>query len=235
MTVSPPTLDSDQLSWVSRRVHDLCEKLNQPWTSLRRIGTSKVAKSSAIWFLVIPLVVRVSSKLPDKVIIPITGNEIELVLDVPFSLLVLFFAAACFTIGNVLFVIGCPKIVEEYQDYDDFHRATGGSESEVRRHVFSIILGMQPRDQQGNAQYFMRTYCRIDSPDPGLEDLWDCEIGESQFPNGFAYARYVAGFMHRKWRVACTVAYWLGFLCLAWVFCTTVYSVVAYAIRSPFS
>jgi hypothetical protein len=124
---------------------DWIQKHAYSWSSLRAIGASKAAKSSVVWFFLIPLLVRVGGSLPDSVHIPFVDQNVELVLDVPFSWIALFFAATFFTVGNVIYALFCPTIIKSYRDYSGFVEKTGGSDYEIKA-AFSHV--MQKRESQ---------------------------------------------------------------------------------------
>ena len=87
------------------------------WDVLARFGKSRAVKSSYIWFLVVPIVARWTSRLNEHLTFHVFGAELDLRLGLPFSWYAFFFAALAFAVATAIFQFRCPRIVQDHDTY----------------------------------------------------------------------------------------------------------------------
>lgn len=87
-----------------------------PWSKLKAVLETKAVKTVSIWLVVIPVLVSFSSEFPDRYhAAPFSGKEeVSFVLQIPFNWYLLYFSAACFGIGRLVYVTNCPDFLRSY-------------------------------------------------------------------------------------------------------------------------
>lgn len=99
------------------------------WKTLGGIGNSKVIRSFSIWFLVIPILAKVTEKISGPISLGLSEPPIVINWEMPFSLQVLYLATIFFTIANILYITLAPSIVKEYRSFLDFKEKEGSFEA----------------------------------------------------------------------------------------------------------
>lgn len=247
-----PTFDRLKKEWRHATSHPLhfhrvVEKVAAgiTWQKIRRVGVSRAAKTAPVWIALIPFLAKLLESLPSKVVVPLSGNELQFNLDIPFSWSMLFFASCLFTLGNMVYVFRCPNFVALYKDYAEFTESTGGSDLAIRdAFVEQLQIGKWLTDdlfkvdkchvERYNlmAEFLLRfsdSY-RIEKLDTEnfheelASDLsGDVQIREHKIPNAFAFVHNRAGKVRVYSRIACQLLYEAGFALLGWVFVTAVW------------
>jgi len=92
------------------------------WSSLRALGQFKFVNTTLLWIAITPAIVSVFQRLDKIVEIELFGKLFELNLELPFSWLLLYFAAILFVSGSITFRIFCPLIIQECKDFGEFER-----------------------------------------------------------------------------------------------------------------
>ena len=91
-----------------------------PWTVLTRLGKSKVLKSSYFWIVFVPIAAKIFEKLPETFPISSGPPIVELVLELPFSWEMFYFASCCFGVASLIFTALCPPLVKNFSDLQDY-------------------------------------------------------------------------------------------------------------------
>lgn len=99
----------------------------QSWSTLSRVGNSKVFKTAFIWLLVVPIVAKLFSKI-QYVTFTFNGANYQIDLALPFSFQMLFFSAIFATIGQILYTVFAPSIISNYSNYKEFEDEGKGIE-----------------------------------------------------------------------------------------------------------
>lgn len=76
--------------------------MNINWYSIKFLPNNKFVKYVAIWLFILPLL----NKLP--------------FFKLPFNLYCLFFAALCFAIANIIYMLRCPNIIKDHISFVGF-------------------------------------------------------------------------------------------------------------------
>jgi hypothetical protein len=108
------------------------------WSQLGRLGRNQIVRSAYLWLLGVPVLAKLLSHLPDKLPIMVYGKQLELYLSLPFSWAILFFSAAAFTLGELFFTFGCPPLIRDYKDVEEF-KGEGRTASQVMVYMFKFV------------------------------------------------------------------------------------------------
>ena len=118
------------------------KKFWQPaWTDLRKLGASKVIRSSYFWFLFVPIAAKFVSQLPDPLRVSIFGHTLLLHLELPFNWFLFYFSAVCFALASGLYSVFCPKIIKEHSDFTSFYKAGEGSAALIKLMPPTLLTG----------------------------------------------------------------------------------------------
>lgn len=90
------------------------------WHTLRDIQRFSVVKSMNIWLFVVPISAKTFSLLNNTIHLQAFNHVFTLDLKLPFSWQALFFAALMFVIGNILYHMFAPSIVNENRNFSEF-------------------------------------------------------------------------------------------------------------------
>lgn len=84
------------------------------WLTLKAILDRSFFARTYLWVFGIPALVKLTQKLPDQVDFSIGNQTLVLQLVLPFSWIVLYFAALLGFTSYLLFVFFCPKFLRQY-------------------------------------------------------------------------------------------------------------------------
>ncbi|MBO0322176.1 hypothetical protein J0X14_07705 [Muricauda sp. CAU 1633] len=102
----------------------LREKVLLKWTAIERIGNSKIAKQSYIWFFIIPMLAKLLENVPPEISFDLISMEpIPINLEFPFRWYVLFAVGLLFILANMIYMASCPHIVKEFRNYSQFNES----------------------------------------------------------------------------------------------------------------
>ena len=90
------------------------------WSFLRGIQNYRIVKSTYIWLFVLPVVAKLFSQLESTLRMNFYGQEVVLDVELPFAWIMLFYSALLFTVGNLIYILGCPAIIKENRSIADF-------------------------------------------------------------------------------------------------------------------
>lgn len=89
------------------------------WSNIRFLGNSKLVKQNYIWIFLVPILFKLLSSSET----PIQFININIFTVLPFSWTLLYYSALAFALGNLLYLIFCPQIIQRYSDYSEFRAA----------------------------------------------------------------------------------------------------------------
>ncbi|HAS6505925.1 TPA: MFS transporter permease [Vibrio parahaemolyticus] len=90
------------------------------WAVLKSVEDVRLVKSTYVWLVVVPIAVKLLSKLGDTVTITVAGQPLTFDLVLPFSWQLFYLSALSFVLGNVVFLCFAPSIAKEFRNYGDF-------------------------------------------------------------------------------------------------------------------
>jgi len=83
-----------------------------------------------IWIGVVPFLANALAKVTDEADLTVFGHHFHLVLKLPFSWECFFFSALFFSLGTALYVLFCPRLIKEFDDFGQYYRS-GRSQDEL--------------------------------------------------------------------------------------------------------
>ncbi|MFG6584799.1 MULTISPECIES: hypothetical protein [unclassified Sulfitobacter] len=86
------------------------------WSTLRSVLDAKAVRAASLWLVLVPILITFSSELPDRYYAnPFGGKEdVPFVLNIPFNWYLLYFSAASFGLGRLIYVAYCPEFIRKY-------------------------------------------------------------------------------------------------------------------------
>lgn len=102
------------------------------WSNLKRLGNSRVIRSSYYWFIFVPISARLFSSINNKLTITVFNAEWSLNLQLPFSWQIFFYSSCAFALASLIFQIYCPISIQKYDSYDEWSKTGKGSDSLIR-------------------------------------------------------------------------------------------------------
>lgn len=96
-------------------------KYNIGWEFISNYAQNRFVKTSYVYLIVVPLIAKLLSNLENPLRIILSGIEYKFDLTLPFSWVLFYFAALCFTIGYIIFSVIAPPIVKENKDLSSFN------------------------------------------------------------------------------------------------------------------
>jgi hypothetical protein len=86
------------------------------WRTLDNLLSSKLVASTFFWLAAIPILARVTERLPDILSFELNAVLIELPLILPFSWLVLYSAALFFGAARIIYLAVCPDHIRKFDN-----------------------------------------------------------------------------------------------------------------------
>jgi hypothetical protein len=121
----------------------MLEKFNKiereiTWARLGWLSSRKFISSSSFFLFFVPALAKILSDMPESIRVPLTGYELVLHLQLPFSWIILFFSALFILIGNTIFYMYCPPIVRKYESFSAY-TAAGRSSLDLVRYIQDVV------------------------------------------------------------------------------------------------
>ena len=138
------------------------------WSTISILGKNKIVNRSYIYLIIVPILARLLSDLKSPFLYKFTnGYELEIPLELPFNWVLFFFAALCFTIGTIMYVMFAPQIIKEDESFGDFD-----TKRKTSVHLKWYL------DDLGISDKFMTNLTNIDIFKIKQENLSDSSPGE---------------------------------------------------------
>ena len=90
------------------------------WQTLRDIQNKKIITSMYVWLFIVPISAKFLSYLESPSTFIVFGKKLTLDLELPFSWQALFFSAVFIVVGNIIYLLFSPVLVQEHRNYRDF-------------------------------------------------------------------------------------------------------------------
>lgn len=100
-------------------------KNSATWHSIDSLGKTRFSKLNFLWIFLIPILIRATEQFEKTVTFSFRNSELTLVLDLPFSLYLLYFSSLFLAFGAVLYFIFCPSFIMRYPNFSNFIRGGG--------------------------------------------------------------------------------------------------------------
>lgn len=212
------------------------------WSSLRWLGDSRLLRTSFAWLVVVPMLARGVNALPAALVQQFT--------PLPFSWKAFYFAAVFTAIGNLIYLLRCPRIVRSYESFADFESEGKGAE-QLRRELENLCLRYHrqiPADSLANTiREFAKSFCTSELSDADRDAIATdsshsfvkasaLEVKSDAAGQAFWSLRDFADQLVARWRWPCFLTFAAGIALVAVVFLQNVFFVSTLAIhewRSP--
>lgn len=206
------------------------------WSSMKRFGKNKLLQSSYVWLFFVPVVAKSLSQVSDYFPVSIFGNEITLVLKLPFSWEVWFYASCWFAIASFLFSVYCPQIIRDYDRYDEF-RGEGKGLSQILDALFRTEYDMPRYNDDQFGLRFLAEFKTTDMPlvngaQIDREMVKDAAIPTERLPEAFWFIRKGADKLFPFARLVCFYSYILGFALVGILALQNIYAVLKLSVFS---
>ena len=196
-----------------------------PWSGLRRLGKSRLLRTSYFWLVFVPLLANLFLKIGPEIHIPLWKNEIVLTLTLPFSWQMFYFSSVGFAIASAIYSLACPNIVSSYEKYSEFADEGKGAD-QIRAALWHVLKSKGRTEALDIAHDFLARYCGAEptvmddespgplSYDPGIIiDVLDSEdMDQDKLPAAFWQVRNYADVQSPILRRVCWISYILAFL-----------------------
>jgi len=197
--------------------------LNVGWHKLSLVQSYKLVKSTYVWLVLVPLVVKLFSKLGDEIEIEISGNILHLDLVLPFSWQMFYCSALAFTAGNIIFSLCAPNIIKNYSDYGDF-KNKGKLEKDLMSYMRPDILKEKQDNKQFGIQFQslsfsekkVNTNAEFDAVNREKELFWETFNNQDTTT--------------KLWRISCGFLYLAGSCCFCVVAAQNIFWVLRYMV-----
>lgn len=87
------------------------------WEFVRNLGALRFSKASFIFLTIIPILLKATEKFVNPFVLYLNEKEYIFQLELPFNWFYLYFGAISISLGSLIFILFCPKIIKEFKDY----------------------------------------------------------------------------------------------------------------------
>jgi hypothetical protein len=119
---------------------------------LKHLRQSRLVRSMHIWLIVVPILAKFSAKLSNTPPIEVFGTALDLNYELPFSWQLFYFSALAFSIGNLIYIFRCPRIIVDHNNPGEFHESGKGFDQIVH---YAFDAGLSKKEIQDNVDKTM--------------------------------------------------------------------------------
>lgn len=191
------------------------------WGTLSGLGNSALIKSFSIWFVIIPILAKITEGISGKINLGIFDPPLVIQWDIPFSFKILYLATVFFTIANILYTIRAPKIIKEYKSYSDFKDKEGSFES--LKQMFEPLLQRSSREYKETLLNDFFAHVHTIEPkwfaSSDLREKFDvCIVAQEHHAEAYSNIKGAYNEENPKSQACIITLYIFGFACLAYLF-----------------
>jgi hypothetical protein len=84
------------------------------WQWFRDFFKITIFRYFVTWFALIPVIAKISEKLPKEILIPLKQNTYVITLELPFKWQILWFSSLFFVTAYILYIIFVPNFITKY-------------------------------------------------------------------------------------------------------------------------
>ena len=96
-------------------------KYTQNWNDLRKMGNAKFVSSMYIWIFIVPIIAKMFEFIETDIInLVIFEQVIPFNTNLPFTWTMFYFSALFLALGNLIYIIKCPKIIKDHPSYQSY-------------------------------------------------------------------------------------------------------------------
>ncbi len=134
------------------------------WKVISNISKMKFVKTILVWVVIVPIIAKILSSLKEYQFI-----NFDLVL--PFSWVLFYFSALFFLIGNILYNIFVPPIINENRSFSHFLQMGRG-----KRELISYLESEKLEDRGVYSELYCDKALEIDSKNEYFWDIWEMSL-----------------------------------------------------------
>ncbi len=134
------------------------------WKVISNISKMKFVKTILVWVVIVPIIAKVLSSLKEYQFI-----NFDLVL--PFSWVLFYFSALFFLIGNILYNIFVPPIINENRSFSHFLQMGRG-----KRELISYLESEKLEDRGVYSELYCDKALELDAKNDYFWDIWDMSL-----------------------------------------------------------
>ena len=134
------------------------------WKKISNISKMKFVKTILIWVVVVPIVAKFFSSIRENQLI-----DFDFVL--PFSWVLFYFSALFFLIGNILYNIFVPPIINENRSFSHFLEQGRG-----KRELVSYLESEKLEDRGTYSELYCDKSLEINSKNEYFWDIWEMSL-----------------------------------------------------------
>ena len=90
--------------------------LKLKWSDLNTLGQNRFSRTSYVWIIVVPLIVKISRFLERE-----NGIIFDIDSDLPFSWYLFFYGALFFALASTVYYLFCPEIIRKFKNFGEFN------------------------------------------------------------------------------------------------------------------
>lgn len=96
-------------------------KLIPKWYELKKMGDTKFVNSMYVWIFVVPFIAKAFEYIStEKLDFIIFQQMVPISTSLPFSWIMFYFCALSLALGNLIYMIKCPKVIKDHPTYQSF-------------------------------------------------------------------------------------------------------------------
>ncbi len=134
------------------------------WKKISKISKMKFVKTILIWVVIVPIVAKILSSIKEHQFV-----HFDFVL--PFSWVLFYFSALSFLVGNILYNIFVPPIINENRSFSHFLEQGRG-----KRELISYLESEQLDDSGAYSELYCDKALGVDSKNDYFWDIWELSI-----------------------------------------------------------
>jgi hypothetical protein len=101
-------------------------RLVPSWSNMSAMASARIVYSTYIWLFIVPIAARALTGTGAVVSVPVGSESIPIHLALPFTWQLFYASAVLFTLGNLTFFFGAPRIVKDHANAKAFREAGKG-------------------------------------------------------------------------------------------------------------
>lgn len=199
------------------------------WSSLNRVGRSRVLRSSYFWLFAVPLCAHLLAKTGSQINIPLWKSTLTITLGLPFSWKMFYFSSVAFAAASFLYSTQCPSLVRDYDRFSDFADQGKGA-----RHIVQELVVIRSKFSSTDV-HFRKWFIDRFALEPGavgndLQRMLDMDIPKHKLADAFWWVREHADQTKPMVRATCSFCYVIGFVLIFLVLCQNFYYVCRFSV-----
>ena len=104
------------------------------WKLVHRLGFLRFSKTSFIFILLIPILLKVTEKFESPFVLFVNQKEYVFQFELPFNWFFLYFGAISIALASLVYIVFCPSIVKSFENFGEYWK-TGKSESYLSKYI----------------------------------------------------------------------------------------------------